>query len=126
MPRDDGPGDRDRRRRSATDGQVLVFHDLLGIFGGHSPKFVKRYAEVREEMVAGVGAYAARGPRARLPGPGAQLRDRAGGARGVQALPRPGDARRRRDLRRRLVRDRDLESRLLSGVTAAAQRVKSA
>ena len=42
----------------ATDGQVLVFHDLLGIFGGHSPKFVKRYAEVRDEMVAGVGAYA--------------------------------------------------------------------
>ena len=30
-----------------TDGQVLVFHDLLGIFGGHAPKFVKRYAEPR-------------------------------------------------------------------------------
>jgi 3-methyl-2-oxobutanoate hydroxymethyltransferase len=42
-----------------TDGQVLVFHDLLGIFGGHAAKFVKRYAEVREEMVRGVGDYAA-------------------------------------------------------------------
>ena len=42
----------------ATDGQVLVFHDLLGIFGGHAPKFVKRYAEVREEMIRGVGEYA--------------------------------------------------------------------
>ncbi len=43
----------------AADGQVLVFHDLLGIFGGHTPKFVKRYAEVRDEMVRGVGRYAA-------------------------------------------------------------------
>jgi 3-methyl-2-oxobutanoate hydroxymethyltransferase len=42
----------------ATDGQVLVFHDLLGIFGGHAPKFVKRYADVRERMVAGVSEYA--------------------------------------------------------------------
>jgi 3-methyl-2-oxobutanoate hydroxymethyltransferase len=41
-----------------TDGQVLVFHDLLGIFGGHAPKFVKRYADLREEMVRGVAAYA--------------------------------------------------------------------
>ncbi|HEX2466891.1 MAG TPA: 3-methyl-2-oxobutanoate hydroxymethyltransferase [Solirubrobacterales bacterium] len=40
-----------------SDGQVLVFHDLLGIFGGHAPKFVKRYADVREEMVRGVSAY---------------------------------------------------------------------
>jgi 3-methyl-2-oxobutanoate hydroxymethyltransferase len=42
----------------ATDGQVLVFHDLLGIYGGHAPRFVKRYAEVRSEMVKGVRAYA--------------------------------------------------------------------
>ena len=41
-----------------TDGQVLVFHDLLGIFGGHTPRFVKRYKEVRAEMVEGVRAYA--------------------------------------------------------------------
>jgi 3-methyl-2-oxobutanoate hydroxymethyltransferase len=43
----------------ATDGQVLVFHDLLGIFGGHTPRFVKRYANVREEMVRGMRDYAA-------------------------------------------------------------------
>jgi 3-methyl-2-oxobutanoate hydroxymethyltransferase len=42
----------------ACDGQVLVFHDLLGIFGGHQAKFVKRYAEIREQMIAGVRAYA--------------------------------------------------------------------
>ncbi len=42
---------------NATDGQVLVWHDLLGIYGGHKPKFVKRFAELRAEMLAGVSAY---------------------------------------------------------------------
>jgi 3-methyl-2-oxobutanoate hydroxymethyltransferase len=42
----------------ATDGQVLVFHDLLGIYGGHAPRFVRRYAEVRGVMVKGVSEYA--------------------------------------------------------------------
>jgi 3-methyl-2-oxobutanoate hydroxymethyltransferase len=42
----------------ACDGQVLVWHDLLGIYGGHTPKFVKRYAELRQEMVRAVGSYA--------------------------------------------------------------------
>jgi 3-methyl-2-oxobutanoate hydroxymethyltransferase len=42
----------------ATDGQVLVFHDLLGIYDGHAPRFAKRYHEIRAEMVAGVAAYA--------------------------------------------------------------------
>jgi 3-methyl-2-oxobutanoate hydroxymethyltransferase len=41
-----------------TDGQVLVFHDLLGIYDGHTPRFAKRYAELREQMVAAVGEYA--------------------------------------------------------------------
>jgi 3-methyl-2-oxobutanoate hydroxymethyltransferase len=42
----------------AADGQVLVFHDLLGIFDGHAARFVKRYANVREAMVEGVRAFA--------------------------------------------------------------------
>jgi 3-methyl-2-oxobutanoate hydroxymethyltransferase len=42
----------------ATDGQVLVFHDLLGIYDGHAARFVKRYASVREEMIKGVSAFA--------------------------------------------------------------------
>src|SRR5689334_7316421 len=42
----------------ATDGQVLVFHDLLGIYDGHAARFVKRYANVREAMVEGVKAFA--------------------------------------------------------------------
>jgi 3-methyl-2-oxobutanoate hydroxymethyltransferase len=43
----------------STAGQVLVFHDLLGITTGRTPKFVKRYSEVHEAMVDGVGRYTA-------------------------------------------------------------------
>jgi 3-methyl-2-oxobutanoate hydroxymethyltransferase len=43
---------------AATDGQVLVWHDLLGIYGGHKAKFVKQYAQLREEMIDAVSAYA--------------------------------------------------------------------
>ena len=43
----------------ATDGQVLVFHDLLGIYEGHAPRFAKRYAELKPEMVQAVAEYAA-------------------------------------------------------------------
>ncbi|MGZ4166341.1 MAG: 3-methyl-2-oxobutanoate hydroxymethyltransferase [Solirubrobacteraceae bacterium] len=43
----------------ATDGQVLVFHDLLGIYDGHVARFAKRFADVRAHMVAGVAEYAA-------------------------------------------------------------------
>ncbi len=43
----------------ATDGQVLVFHDLLGIREGRGARFVQRYAELQPEMDAGVAAYAA-------------------------------------------------------------------
>ncbi len=42
----------------AVDGQVLVFHDLLGIREGLGARFVKRYANLLDEMVAGVSAYA--------------------------------------------------------------------
>jgi 3-methyl-2-oxobutanoate hydroxymethyltransferase len=41
-----------------TDGQVLVFHDVLGIYDGHAARFVKRYGNVRQAMVDGVTAFA--------------------------------------------------------------------
>ncbi|HET7484991.1 MAG TPA: 3-methyl-2-oxobutanoate hydroxymethyltransferase [Solirubrobacterales bacterium] len=41
----------------ATSGQVLVFHDLLGITTGRMAKFVKRYADIHEEMVGGMRQY---------------------------------------------------------------------
>jgi 3-methyl-2-oxobutanoate hydroxymethyltransferase len=40
-----------------TDGQVLVFHDIIGLYDGHAARFVKRYADLRTEMVAAVTAY---------------------------------------------------------------------
>jgi 3-methyl-2-oxobutanoate hydroxymethyltransferase len=43
---------------AATDGQVLVFHDLLGIYEGRAPKFVKRYGQLRRAIVDGVRSYA--------------------------------------------------------------------
>jgi 3-methyl-2-oxobutanoate hydroxymethyltransferase len=40
-------------------GQVLVWHDLLGINEGRAPKFVKRFASVASEIRSGVEAFAA-------------------------------------------------------------------
>jgi 3-methyl-2-oxobutanoate hydroxymethyltransferase len=42
----------------ATDGQVLVWHDMLGYYDGHAPRFVKRYAELGEAIVDALGRYA--------------------------------------------------------------------
>ena len=41
------------------DGQVLVFHDVLGIEDRVAPKFVRRYAEVRSVAVEALEAFAA-------------------------------------------------------------------
>ena len=65
----------------ATDGQVLVFHDLLGIREGLGARFVKRYADLQDEMVAGVRAYADDVRTRALPGARARLLDRRGRAR---------------------------------------------
>jgi 3-methyl-2-oxobutanoate hydroxymethyltransferase len=54
---------------AATDGQVLVFHDLLGIYDGHAPRFAKRYQEIKAEMVAGVAEYAREVRGGIFPGP---------------------------------------------------------
>ncbi len=41
------------------DGQVLVYHDLLGIEDRVAPKFVRRYASLKDDAVAAMSAYAA-------------------------------------------------------------------
>jgi 3-methyl-2-oxobutanoate hydroxymethyltransferase len=42
---------------AGTDGQVLVWHDLLGLHPGHTPRFVKRYAELSGEIAGALDRY---------------------------------------------------------------------
>lgn len=39
------------------DGQVLVFHDMLGLFDDFKPKFVKRYANLKQDAIKGIKNY---------------------------------------------------------------------
>jgi len=39
------------------DGQVLVFHDLLGLYRGHTPKYVKQYADLGAAIQTALTAY---------------------------------------------------------------------
>ena len=41
------------------DGQVLVYHDLLGLYDVHTPKFVRKYAEIGAEMKTAIEKYLA-------------------------------------------------------------------
>ena len=41
----------------ACDGQVLVFHDLLGLSPGHRPKFVRRYLDLSGEIDGALGRF---------------------------------------------------------------------
>lgn len=54
---------------NATDGQVLVFHDLTGINQGRVAKFVRRFADVHAETLRGVSDYAAAVRDGSFPGP---------------------------------------------------------
>lgn len=51
------------------DGQVLVTHDLLGLYGGFSPKFAKRYANLVEEIKRALEAFRAEVLGREFPGP---------------------------------------------------------
>jgi 3-methyl-2-oxobutanoate hydroxymethyltransferase len=52
------------------DGQVLVFHDMVGMFSGFTPTFVKRYAEAGSAIRQAVGRYAAEVRDGSFPGEG--------------------------------------------------------
>src|SRR5207244_5837731 len=41
------------------DGQVLVYHDLLGLYEGHAPRFVKQYADLAAEIRRALETYVA-------------------------------------------------------------------
>jgi 3-methyl-2-oxobutanoate hydroxymethyltransferase len=73
----------------ATDGQVLVFHDLVGLTDGRVPRFVKRYAELRGEMVDALRGFADDVRAGRYPGEEHEYRmDEAELARFKQVLGR--------------------------------------
>ena len=42
---------------SDVDGQVLVTHDMIGLFDKFIPKFVKQYANIRETIIEAIGEY---------------------------------------------------------------------
>jgi 3-methyl-2-oxobutanoate hydroxymethyltransferase len=52
-----------------TDGQVLVFHDMLGLTTGKAPKFVKRYANLADEITQAAQRYAREIGDRTFPGP---------------------------------------------------------
>ena len=43
----------------ACDGQVLVYHDVLGMYDGHTPKFVRKYANAAADLQAALEAFLA-------------------------------------------------------------------
>jgi 3-methyl-2-oxobutanoate hydroxymethyltransferase len=49
------------------DGQVLVWHDLLGISAGHVPKFVRQYGEIGRAIAAALAEYVADVQAGRFP-----------------------------------------------------------
>ena len=63
-----------------TDGQVLVWHDMLGFYEGRAPRFVKRYAELGRGDRRGAGALCRGGAERRIPRGAAHVRDARGGA----------------------------------------------
>jgi 3-methyl-2-oxobutanoate hydroxymethyltransferase len=54
------------------DGQVLVLHDLLGMYDGHSPKFVRKYANIRESMQTAIAQYLDDVRNSRFPNAGSE------------------------------------------------------
>jgi len=52
-----------------TDGQVLVYQDMLGMYGDMQPKFVKRYAELGIDMTEAIQQYKAEIQQEEFPAP---------------------------------------------------------
>jgi 3-methyl-2-oxobutanoate hydroxymethyltransferase len=53
----------------ATDAQVLVYHDLLGLTAGRLPRFVKPYADLRAAITGAVKSYMSEVADGEYPGP---------------------------------------------------------
>ena len=63
------------------DGQVLVFHDMLGLFPDLQPRFVKRYAELGQLATEAVSRYVSEVRTGSFPGPEHAYEDDAGAGR---------------------------------------------
>jgi len=50
------------------DGQILVTHDLLGLYSDKTPKFVKQYADIGKGMKEAFQAYKGEVEKGKFPG----------------------------------------------------------
>jgi 3-methyl-2-oxobutanoate hydroxymethyltransferase len=69
---------------AGTDGQVLVFHDMLGLTTGKAPKFVKRYANLAEQIAKAAQQFAQEVGSGAFPGP-----EHGYSANGTAPAPKP-------------------------------------
>ncbi|MGA2533048.1 MAG: 3-methyl-2-oxobutanoate hydroxymethyltransferase [Candidatus Aminicenantales bacterium] len=74
----------------ACDGQVLVFHDLLGYSTGYLPKFVRKYADLYDTIGRAVGEYAADVRGGRFPDDSTSYHLKPGAAAGAGGKPQTG------------------------------------
>lgn len=58
----------------ACDGQVLVLHDVVGLSSGYTPRFVKRYAELGQQVTEAVANYRDEVRQGEFPAPEHQYR----------------------------------------------------
>ena len=70
------------------DGQVLVFHDLLGIEDRMAPKFVRRYAALKDDAVDAMRGFAADVRTGAFPSDCGELPPQRGAGRGPVAVRR--------------------------------------
>ena len=70
------------------DGQILVFHDLVGLTAGHQPKFVRRYADLDAEVSRAVREYCEDVRQGRFPADAESYHAPAGLGR-IAAAPQP-------------------------------------
>ena len=42
---------------SSCDGQILVYQDMLGMFNDFTPKFVKKYADIKQHIINAVKSF---------------------------------------------------------------------
>ena len=54
---------------NGTDAQVLVFHDMMGLYGDFKPKMVKQFCNLRPQIVRGLNDYRAECADRSFPGP---------------------------------------------------------